>query len=187
MQYNKIIIITGALFIFGIKVYSQSMPIFNVPIESYNGTAIKLSDFRQKPLLIWVAGANFLTREKLKMYDSLSAILSGKITTILVPAEDFGNLSGAEVKPGKIKKEYPNITIVSMPYKAKKENNQLQGALLAWLTNKNQNSHFNTDITNDNFLFIITKTGRLIGMSQNGFLISPSSLGNLLKNLETLN
>lgn len=133
--------------------------IYDLQIQTVEGNKIKMSEFKGKKILIASISPENLETGGLAFMDSLQ-LANPSVVVIAVPASDFGGDRNTEIMLT-IKDNTSRKIIVAEQADVKKEKNKSQNALMNWLTHEMENFHFDTDVTTDNQLYIISESGVL--------------------------
>jgi glutathione peroxidase len=171
-----IIMLISVVTVFAAKAQSN---LYTLSFEDLDGTQINMSDYRGKKIIIVEYDAANPDRKQLLSLDSLYKNNISSLVVIAIPVSDFGsNPANAAIKKlwrDTLKLSY-TVTKIS---KAKKATGAAQHKLLRWVTGKDMNNHFDTDIDNDGELFVISEQGRLFANLKN----KPDMMGWVMKNI----
>ena len=141
---------------------SQTVNPYQLSFGTLNNGQISLATYRGKKVLISLFDAGNPNRKWLAALDTLYLQNINSIVVIAVPVTNFQAAvhdinSLKKLIYDTLKLSYP-VTAVS---KAKKTDGVAQHSLLAWLTNINQNAHFDVDIDKVGEMFVLSENGKL--------------------------
>ncbi|MFC4231513.1 hypothetical protein ACFOW1_06415 [Parasediminibacterium paludis] len=140
---------------------AQKSSIYQLAFGTINQQTMTMADAAGKKIVVAVIDAGSPDVKELLALDTLYKKNVANISVILVPVSDFTpNSNETRLKKlliDSLALTYP-ITHIS---KGKKSANTAQHPLLAWLTNKSINSHFDIDIDKVGGVFIISEKGKL--------------------------
>jgi glutathione peroxidase len=145
--------------------FSQSS-IYDLDVRTPDGNTINMSNYKgQKILIVSVTAENLLTKD-LHFWDSLQRT-NAPIAVVLIPANDLGKPfddSTIEV----IKNILSKNLILSASAKVKKAEAQNQDPIFQWLTHSDRNAHFNADVTTNKQIYIVSESGILYAVLEQG-------------------
>lgn len=125
------------------------------------GTVINMENYRGKKLIVYTVAnsGDFVALKKLKnLVDGSDSLIA-----IIVPINDFNNSNiGAKVKEF-LRDSLPQNFIISDICSAKNKSVSNGHPLLKWLSNKNQNTHFDFDFNESGQALFINPKGELYG------------------------
>jgi hypothetical protein len=138
--------------------------VYQQQVQSLSGSTTTLSSFAGKKILVALCNP---AQPNLTWLDSLNAVSkkdSSTLQIILVPLIDLDTtaavvLTGTKLKSILVDSLHFNFIISASGYGKKASTSQLP--LLKWLTNKNENVHFDYDITGVSQMFVIGGNGLL--------------------------
>jgi glutathione peroxidase-family protein len=145
--------------------FSQST-IYDLDVQTPDGNIIKFSNYKGQKILIVSMTADNLTTKNLNFWDSLQRSNS-PLVVVLIPANDLGK----PVDDSTIKAINGNLSknlILSASVQVKKAEGQSQDPILQWLTHSDQNAHFNTDVTTNEQIYVVSESGVLYAVLENG-------------------
>lgn len=147
----------SACLFFIIVPYQSS--IYDIPIESISGNNISMSSFANKKILITTFSSIMPNVSQLQYLDSLQNSNTSLIV-IAVPANDFGGIGNDATLANLINSLSIDILILKSAYVKKNAGNNQQ-PLFKWLTNVNENNHFDVDVEAIGQMFIVSGNGIL--------------------------
>jgi glutathione peroxidase-family protein len=134
-----------------------SSSFYDIKFETLDGTIIKTSSYQGKKIVIAVVSANTANLTLIRYLDSIQKANSN-VQVIAIPTGDFnGDISLQSLKT--LKKTIS--IVVAAPLKVRKSNGTLQHPLFIWLTQSEENKHFNTDVSDEGQVFIVSAKGTL--------------------------
>lgn len=165
MQRNKkaTLVFTTILF-FAVISNAQNNTVYQLSFDALNNSQGKIaaSSFQGKKVLITVFDAGNPDRNLLLSLDTLCRQNKNSLVVIAIPAADY---TAAVKNAISLKKLVTDTLMLSYPVasisKSKKKAGAAQHSLLAWLTNKNQNNHFDADIDKPGEMFVLSEKGKL--------------------------
>jgi glutathione peroxidase len=174
---STIIILISVLAGFAAK--AQQSNLYEISFEGLDNNQINMLDYKGKKIIIVECDAAKPDRKQLLALDTLYKNDSSRLVVIAIPVSDFGsNPSKAEIK--KLWQDTLKLSyVITKISKAKKTNGSAQHKVLRWLTGKDQNNHFDTDVDNDGELFVISEQGRLFACLKE----KPDLNGRMMKNI----
>jgi glutathione peroxidase len=145
--------------LFILLLFSLESSIYDINIRTINDDQVNMSAFKNKRILITTIKAKNPDFKHLQYLQSLqNADTALKI--IAVPSLDFGG-TGEVQELISLKNSMALNYIILKPVFTKKNTGSLQNDLLRWLTNANDNIHFNVDVKGIGQYFIVNKKGQL--------------------------
>jgi glutathione peroxidase-family protein len=158
------IILVLAVFYSG-AIFGQSS-VYEQTLQTLNGKSISMGAFKGKKILIAAVTPASLQSGSLSFFDSLQKARPGMLV-IIFPVLDFGGDSNPEILKT-IKNKESLKTLVVSASQVTKASGSAQHPLMRWCTRDTENSHFNSEITADNHLFLISETGILYSSLEKG-------------------
>lgn len=151
--------------------------IYSIAIPGLKGQTINLNDYKGKKILIASVTPAILQNGYLAFLDSLQSVYPS-VVVIALPALDFGEVEIATIMDS-IKNDSLVHISLTLPALVKKKNGDSQNRLMQWLTTDTDNTHFNTEVTTDNQLYLINKDGFLYAVLEKN--VPLEVIDNLLK------
>jgi glutathione peroxidase len=134
---------------------------YDLEINASDGSLIKLSKYQGKKIVIGEFNAASPDGAQLRFLDSLQKANKNNLIVMAVPALDFGTMN---TESDKAMTKFSNLSIIiTQPVKVKKEAKADQHPLFRWLTNSNDNKHFNNDVFEEGLFFIVDEKGNMRG------------------------
>lgn len=163
-HYNKSIGMKKALTLFCLVITlalnSGAQSIYDIPLESINGEAVNLSNYKGRKVMFIILYANMNDSGKVNQLNAFAGKNGGKVQVIGIPPSDHGFVEGSEIERVYKKINGTNVKIIR-PMKVKKSAGPGQSALTRWLTDRNFNRHFNQDVKAPGQKFFIDEKGEL--------------------------
>ena len=146
-------------FAFGMVSKTPPQNFYNLVIHTLNGSTIHLSSFQGKNVVVAEFDASNPDLNFLSGLDSLQASDSG-LVVLEVPATDFhGSLNSGQLQS--LISVISGKNLVTETGMVSKSAGIAQLSLFNWLTNVSENTHFDTDVTAENQIFLISTKGEL--------------------------
>ncbi|MEI9942914.1 MAG: hypothetical protein WDN26_01715 [Chitinophagaceae bacterium] len=144
------------LFLITVMLSAGLSGFYDISFETLEGATVQTSAYKGKKIVIAVISASQESLPLIHYLDSLQRT-TDSIKVIAVPTGDFGgNVNLADLSNLKA-----NLGIViTKPLSVKIESTG-QHPLFAWLTDMQQNKHFNMDVAGEGQVFIISAQGTL--------------------------
>jgi glutathione peroxidase len=139
--------------------------IYDIQVESVNGDTISLSNYTNKKILITVINAAEPDPSQLEALDSLQKN-DTSLVVIAVPANEFGG-PGSDSAIAAMQDSLGLEILITKSSYVTKGSGDNQVLLFKWLTDVNENSHFDTDVETVGKFFIVSKTGILYSVLSN--------------------
>jgi len=139
--------------------------IYDVQIISVQNSTISISSFANKKILITTINCENPNTAQLLFLDSLQNT-DTSLRVIVVPALDFGGIEHDAALVSLSNTLGLDFTIIRSAFVKKAAGNN-QHPLFRWLTDVNENWHFNTDVESIGQFFIVSKTGNLYSVLSN--------------------
>lgn len=134
---------------------------YDLEIKANDGSIIKLSNYKGKKIVIGEFNAANPDGAQLHFLDSLQRVDKNNLIVIAVPALDFGTINPESEKA---MDKFSNLSIIiTQPMKIKKDAKVEQHPLFKWLTNSNDNKHFDNDVLGEGLFFIVDEKGDMKG------------------------
>ena len=151
--------------------------IYSIQFPDIAGKSIAMSTFKGKKVIVVVINAKSPDISYLRYMNQLQN-RSNTYQIIAVPSTDFAGLAEPQ-RLDRVKTAEKLSIIIAKPAELTKAAKGKQHPLLAWLTNKDQNQHFDTDVDMTEKLFFVSEGGVLYGVLDKS--ASPEVLANTLK------
>lgn len=139
--------------------------IYNIQIESVAGNNISMASYSNKKILITTISSVSPSVNQLQFLDSIQNA-DTSLRIIAVPAKDIDGVGNDMVIASLIDSLDLNIVVTKSAYVKKSAGNN-QFPLFKWLTDVNENMHFNTDVESIGQFFIVSKNGILYSVLGN--------------------
>ena len=157
----------GLYFIGILMVYCQvQSSIYDIEFKKIEGGNVSMSEFRDKKIIVVLFNAANPDAARLRYLDSLQ-LADESLQVIGIPATDFAG----EGKQEDLKAFNSSLSakfVMARQASVKKETGIRQQPLLGWLTQVKENGHFDTNATDVGQLFIISNTGILYSVLDQG-------------------
>jgi len=150
------------LFLFVLTISSITGSIYEINVISIEGNSISLSKYRNKKIIITTISATNPNTEWLKYLDSLQKS-DTSLQVIAVPSNDFAGIGNDEMISDIKDSLSPHILMLKSAL-LKKNAGSNQHVLYKWLTDVNENRHFDLDVQSPGQVFIISRNGILYGI-----------------------
>lgn len=132
---------------------------YNLVIQDINDSTVHMSSFQGKNVVVAEFDASNPDLDFLSGLDNLEASDSG-LVVLMVPATDFhGSLNSRQLQT--LKSAIKGRNLVTETGMVSKSAGNAQLSLFKWLTNVSENTHFDTDVTAENQIFLISPKGEL--------------------------
>ena len=157
--------------------------VYQYSIKTIEGTIVPIASYQGKKILIITLPMSVESTAitMLRSLDSLSASYTGTLQVIGFPASEDGypqnNIDSLYTWYRSILG--PLVVISKVVYSHKKSGIQ-QDALFKWLTNKNLNGHFNSDVSGIFNEFILWTDGQLIAAMKPGLVVNMAAVKEIL-------
>ena len=160
------------IFLLGIIFYSSQIiaqsKLYDINIRTIDGTPISMADYKGKKIVVSSLSPDNMWDGQLAFLDSLQ-VSNPAVIVIAVPATDFkGSNDSLEIES--LKGTSHQHVIITAADLVKKVNGSNQNRLLQWLTNASQNTHFDSVVTTDAQLYMISESGVFYGVLEKGTL-----------------
>jgi glutathione peroxidase len=150
------------IFAFGLISKTPPNNFYNLAIHNLNDSTINMSSFQGRNVLIAEFDASNPDHDFLTTLDSLRSS-DTRLVVIVVPATDFnGNLNSGQLQS--LKSAVKGNYLVSETGKVSKSSGNAQLPLFKWLTDVSENTHFDTDVTVEKQIFLVSSKGELFAM-----------------------
>lgn len=136
--------------------------IYSLFIKTIDGQKVPLSDYRGKKMLFVVLPLSAEdTTIKVKQLRALQDKYDSSLIIIGVLSEELGY---SKKNDNKIKKMYENpknTFLITEGMRVKKDSSEKQTPIFKWLTNKDNNKHFDNDVRSVGHKFFVDESGEL--------------------------
>lgn len=142
------------------------------------GRAVNMVTCQGKKVLVAVCDAYEPDTLLLAQLDDVQQKYRDRLVVIVIPVNDLSS-SAKAVDAGRwqaISGSYEVSTLSA----GKKSGGKAQHPLLRWVTNLSENRHFNHDIKEGVYLFVISETGRLFAVLKRSGSIEQNTLQRIL-------
>ncbi|TAN15354.1 MAG: hypothetical protein EPN37_09545 [Chitinophagaceae bacterium] len=155
--------------------------IYNIQFKGLNGDTIDMASYRGKKIIVAGFASGGTDLSEWRLLDSLYRKNQNKLVVIAVPLSDLVSVNSGVVPTKQMLRDSLHISFpIAAQGKGRKEQGANQQPLLHWLTNKEENGHFNTDIVEDGQLFIINEAGRLYAVLRKKSLYKKALIDRIL-------
>ena len=158
----------------------QTPSLYQLSFAGLDKDQINMSDYKGKKIIVVECDAAKPDKQELLFLDSLYKSRKSNLVVIAIPVEDFGQTPQEK----ELKKLWRDTLKLSFPVakisKAKKANGAAQHKLLNWLTNKNQNNHFEEDVDADGQAFVISESGSVYSCLKDKKYVTNTQIINLI-------
>lgn len=156
---------------------SVAKDFYDIQFVDSGGKQIIMNSFKGKKIMIVVINAKSPDISYLRFLNILQR-KSSTYQIIAVPSTEFSGLSNPDNL--NLVKSSENLSIIiARASEVKKSSKSRQHSLLAWLTDKEQNHHFDQDVDVTEKMFFVSETGILYGILDK--TSSPEVIANTLK------
>jgi len=148
----------------GTKAQNRGFALYQQGINTINSGQINLSQYKGKKILVVITDAAKPDKKLLVSLDSVYQKNKAGIVVIAIPVTDFAVGVPKDSALSLLVSDSLHISYpVTSVCKAQKANGNNQQSLLAYLTDKTKNGHFDIDITGSGEMFAISEKGKLYG------------------------
>jgi glutathione peroxidase len=155
--------------------------IYNFPLKTIDGKPLKLSEYQGKKLLFVIISGNAsdtsVTSTELA---SLATKYSGSLVILAIPADEAGFKKEDMQRLRSLSQAASSNLIVTENIKVKKSSGAQQSLLFQWLTNKDRNGHFDTDVQGVGHKFFVDEKGMLYAVINAGTKLSNPVIDKIL-------
>jgi glutathione peroxidase-family protein len=156
---------------------ASSLYQLSVPLRD-SGRSVNMVACQGKKVLIAVCDAREPDMPLLAQLNDLQQKYKDRLEVIVIPVNDLTPSSKAvDVNRWQ---GIPGSYQISRLSAGKKASGKAQHPLLRWVTNQSENRHFDHDIKEGGYLFVISETGRLFAVLKASMTINESVMGNIL-------
>lgn len=139
--------------------FKPLVSIYSIDVQTLDGSIVNLGSFAGKKIIIIEFDAANYDKEQLGTLDSIQQVNKGAVV-IGVPAQDFGNTMDVQSIQKKLSDQKLSF-IVTQPVFVSRSAGKNQHPLFKWLTDVNENTHFNYDADQPGQTFMVSETGDL--------------------------
>ena len=148
--------------------YQNTSRLYDLQFNTLDSSAVvSMSNFEGRQLIIIEFDASNPDRLRLQSLDTLYRNSNGLLSVIAVPAQDFGTPMPYESLKSFLRDTLELSYMISDVAYTQKAAGAAQHALFKWLTNVNENLHFDDDITDEGQMFVISEAGILYAVLHN--------------------
>ena len=156
-----------------IAALDPSSSLYTIDIQRLDGTTINLGTFTGKKIIIIEFDVSNYDKTQLRLLDSFQ-LANKDVVVIATPAKDFGReVSVQSIK--NIATDQKLSFIITQPVFVSRSAGKNQHPLFKWLTDVNENIHFNYDADHPGQTFIVDEKGDLYA------LLYKEAKGDLIK------
>jgi glutathione peroxidase len=146
--------------------FTTQTSIYDVQFQKLNGGNVNVSQFSNKKIIVIAFSAANPDGARLHYLDSLQTA-DTTLQVIGVPATDFSGQGNNGVLNA-LSNSLSSKFVMSKQSLVKKIAGNNQHSLFKWLTQVTENGHFDADVVSDGQLFLISNTGSLYSVLENG-------------------
>lgn len=152
--------------------------IYDIELQLLDNKSISLAECKGKKILIAVTSPAQLEKYGLQLLDSLQQIFPD-VKVLALPASDFGGDRNEEILQSVRSNQSKKTTVAAVSSVTKKARENEQTALMNFLTDVKQNTHFNDDVETDFHLYVVSESGVLYASLSKG--VSLKALNSILR------
>lgn len=152
---------------------------FDISIRTINGNIISMSDYKDKKIMIVILSTDETDSLYLQSLDSLSRTYSDSITMIGVPSYENAPADSLTSLQNYYQTYLGSQFIVAEMMYTTRASGQ-QSELFEWLTNKDENMHFDMDATGPGTKYFINGSGELYGLFDPDISISDKLINRMI-------
>lgn len=140
---------------------SAQQDLYLIQFPSFPGGQVKMGDLKGRKIIVYTTDASRPDIRKLQTLNTLAKQGNDSLSVIIVPVDDFGvgNMTEAE-KRFLTDSLAPNVEVAAVS-QAKREAAGGQHPLLAWLSHREQNIHYEFDYTGTGQALVINRRGQM--------------------------
>ncbi len=150
---------------FFLIMFSMQSSIYTIQVDTIEGTATSMASFAGRKIVISPFNASTPDIAWLQHLDSLQ-MGNDSIQVIAVPANDLTS-AGNDAKLSSLKNSLGLHITMLQSTTVKKSAGSNQNLLLKWLTDVNENGHFDVDVLAEGQMFIVSSNGILYSVLDN--------------------
>ena len=151
--------------------------VYTIQFPDASGKTVSMGSFKGKKVIVAVINAKSPDISYLRYLNQLQAKSTG-YQIIAIPSTEFAGQSNP-TRLNQVRTSEKLAIIVARPGELKKDAKGRQHPLLAWLTDKGQNQHFDQDLETTDKLFFINEFGVLYAVLDN--TVGAEVISNTLK------
>ena len=136
--------------------------IYSIDILTLDGATVNLGSFTGKKIIIIEFDATSYDKAQLGLLDSLQKA-NEEAVVIATPAKDFGNAVSTQSIKNIITDQKLSF-IMTQPLFVSRSAGKNQHPLFKWLTDVNENIHFNYDADHPGQIFMVNEAGELYAL-----------------------
>ncbi|MBL7699867.1 MAG: hypothetical protein JNK79_16995 [Chitinophagaceae bacterium] len=142
--------------------------IYDLKVQTAYGGELRLQHLKGRKILIAVVSVENLNRKGgLELWDSITTA-NPNVACILIPASDMDTVSNDSAAMVSVRTKTSKKLILSDVGSVRKDRGEKQHPLMRWLTDVSQNEYFNSDVTTDQQLYVISESGILYAIMEKG-------------------
>lgn len=140
--------------------FSNAQDLYAVPLKTIDGKTIDLTTFKGGKILFLILPLSDgdTTLNSLALFQQK---YGDKVQTIGIPAMEEGFKKGDEMKLKRLYQDKNINLLIAEAMEVKKSSGSQQSPIMQWLTNKDNNRHFNMDVKGIGQKFFVDETGKL--------------------------
>lgn len=142
--------------------FASSGSIYDIQVSAIDGNQVSLALYQGKKIIITAFDGAVPDVNQLVFLDSLQTA-NDSIVVIAVPATDFSGSKSLQELIG-LRDSLNLHFLITMPSAVKKTSNTNQLQLFKFLTNANENGHFDEEVEEPDQLYFITSNGTLYSL-----------------------
>ena len=140
----------------------QQDSIYSILLNTIDGAPVNLESFRGRKMLIIVLPLSAQdTSVSIAELNRIQTRYGDSLIVIGVPAEEFGYTASLRQQVKNLYSTQPAGFILAEGMKVKKTSGAGQSPLFQWLTDRNKNRYFNSDVRGTGHKFFVDESGRL--------------------------
>jgi glutathione peroxidase-family protein len=151
--------------------------VYTIQFQDVSGKTVSMSSFKGKKVIVAVINAKSPDITYLRYLNQIQA-KSTSFRIIAVPSTEFAGQFDP-TRLNQVRTSEKLAIIVAKPGELKKDAKGRQHPLLAWLTDKGQNQHFDQNIETTDKLFFINESGVLYAVLDN--MVGAEVIANTLR------
>lgn len=140
---------------------AQTNSVYQLQFAGIDHNAIAMSDYKGKKIIVALCDAAMPNRRQLLSLDSLYRSSQNQVAVVVVPVNDFGAVADEQKTRALLHDSLRIGFPVAQISKATRSSGSEQHILMQWLTTKERNGHYDTDVKTPGELFVISEKGIL--------------------------
>lgn len=140
-------------------VFSQSS-VYDLSLQGRQGQSLDIAAYKGQKVILAICRADGADQQRLLRLDSLQKAFDGKIPVILVALSDLQE-DVADSRRRVALDSVPASLTLSSAVRGRRASGEQQHPLLRWLTHTELNTHFNSEIQDEDQLYVISESGEL--------------------------